>query len=252
MTAVSSSTSFPTPLASSADGVTNGANPNSGTAGGVITDNKTFQQTYSQFLTLLTAQLQHQDPTSPMDTAQFTSQLVSFSEVEQQLKTNADLDKLVAQQNNNQASLGLSYIGLNVSVEGDKFDFDPAKYTSITLSYDLSATPATNKINILDQNGNTVYSTNGQLTAGKNTFTWDGKDNSGNFVPGGTYSIQVAAMDATKTPVSVTTEVPGQVIGMQTQSDGTVELQVGSQLVPLTSITSAYLPAKASSSASGG
>lgn len=245
MTTVSSSTSFATPQAAT-NGTPN-ADPNSGTAGGVITDSKSLQQTYSQFLTLLTTQLQHQDPTSPMDTAQFTSQLVSFSQVEQQLKTNADLDKLVSSSGNNQTSLGLSYIGLNVDVQGSNFDFDPSKFSSVTLSYNLPSTPATNKINIVDQHGNVVYSTNGALSSGNNTVSWNGNDNNGNPVPAGTYSIQVTALDATQNPIAATTQVPGQVTGMQTASDGTVELQVGSQLVPISSVTAAYMPGNATS-----
>ncbi len=239
-TAISSNTSFPTPKLPS-DASSSSASSGSGANGtGTISDAASLQKTYSQFLTLLTTQLKHQDPTQPMDTAQFTSQLVSFSQVEQQLKTNSDLDQLVASSNNNQASLGLSYIGKNVAVQGNQFDFNPKTEASVSIGYNLSAAPATDNINIVDSKGNTVYSTTGSLTAGQNSFSWNGLDNSGSPVPAGTYTVQVNAMDAQKTAVDATTSVPGTVSGMQTASDGSVQLMVGSQLVPLTSISAVY------------
>ena len=214
------------------------------TAGGsgVITNQASLNQTYSQFLTLLTTQLKHQDPTSPMDTSQFTSQLVSFSQVEQQLKTNASLSQLVTLAGNNQTSLGLSYIGLNVNTQGNQFGFDPSKNASVTVGYNLSASAASNTINVLDSSGNVVYATAGSLNSGANSFTWNGVESNGTKAPAGTYTVQVTALDATKNPVSVTTQVPGTVTGMQTASDGTVELVIGSQLVPLANVTAAYLP----------
>ncbi len=51
-----------------------------------------------QFLTLLTTQLQNQDPLSPMDSTEFTNQLVQFSQVEQQITSNQKLDSLLALQ----------------------------------------------------------------------------------------------------------------------------------------------------------
>jgi flagellar basal-body rod modification protein FlgD len=181
-----------------------------------------------------------------MDTAQFTSQLVSFSQVEQQLKSNADLDKLVKMAGNNQTQLGLSYIGLDVVAQGSQFSFDPAKESSVTLGYSLASAAAKDNISVLDSKGNTVFSTTGSLAQGANTFTWNGKDSNGNPAPAGNYTIQVSASDATNSPVSATTQVPGQVTGMQTASDGTVQLVVGGQVIPLSSITSASLPQTAS------
>ena len=252
MTTVSSPSAFQTP-ATTPPASSSTANGSGGP--GIITNQGSLDTTFSDFLTLLTTQLKHQDPTSPMDTAQFTSQLVSFSQVEQQLKSNADLDKLVTMANNNQTSLGLSYIGLNVDVQGNKFNFDPSKDASVTVGYNLASAATSDKINVLDGNGNTVYTTGGSLKSGPSTFSWNGNDQNGKPVPAGTYTVEVSASDSTNTPINVTTQVPGQVTGMQTASDGTVELMVGGQLVPLTSVTSAFLPVTASnsgSSATGG
>src|SRR5262249_32024485 len=69
---------------------------------------------FAQFLTLLTTQLQNQDPLNPMDSAQFTNQLVMFSQVEQQINANQKLDSLVALGVSNGLSAALGYVGLDV------------------------------------------------------------------------------------------------------------------------------------------
>lgn len=239
MTAVSSSTAYPTPATTT----TPAAATSDATGGlGAITNQSSLDATQNEFLTLLTTQLQNQDPTSPMDTSQFTSELVSLSQVQQQLTTNQDLSQLVTLGQNNQSQLGLSYMGLNVSVDGSQFSFNPSTDASVTVGYNLASAAATNTINVLDSNGNTVYTTTGSLAAGQNSFSWNGTETNGSTAPAGTYSVQVVASTATNTPVSVTTQVPGTVTGMQTASDGTVELMVGSQLVPLSNVTSASIP----------
>jgi flagellar basal-body rod modification protein FlgD len=248
MTAVSSPNAnvFPTPAATTpATTPTAGSATAGGSNGnnvGVITNQSSLNETESQFLTLLTTQLQNQDPTSPMDTSQFTSELVSMSQVEQQLNTNQDLSQLVSLGQNNQSQLGLSYMGLDVDVQGNQFSFNPSTDASVTVGYNLASAAASNTINVLDSSGNVVYTTQGSLNSGTNNFTWNGTETNGSAAPAGTYTVQVNAASATNTPVSATTNVPGQVTGMQTASDGTVELIVNGQAVPLSSVTSATLP----------
>src|SRR5665213_1167428 len=70
-----------------------------------------FTSNFNTFLTLLTTQLQNQDPLSPMDTNTFTQQLVSFSEVEQQIDTNNNLQNLIQLQTANEAISALPLIG---------------------------------------------------------------------------------------------------------------------------------------------
>ena len=76
---------------------------------------------FSQFLSLLTTQLQHQDPLSPMDTTEFTNQLVAFTGVEQQINTNQKLDSLVSLQLGNAMGSALGYVGLDVSYISSEF-----------------------------------------------------------------------------------------------------------------------------------
>src|SRR3978361_1894744 len=73
---------------------------------------------FQSFLTLLTTQLQNQNPLDPLDTNQFTQQLVQFAGVEQQLKSNDQLKSLVAMQKTAQATQALIYVGNTVAVDG--------------------------------------------------------------------------------------------------------------------------------------
>jgi flagellar basal-body rod modification protein FlgD len=228
-----STNSFPTPVTTPAAAVADKAS-----------DKKTLNQDFDQFLLLLTTQLKNQDPLSPMDSTEFTNQLVNFSQVEQQIKTNDNLSKLLTMSNNSQTTLGLSYIGLSIGIKGNRFEFDPNSTASVKVNYNLPAPASTDTISIMDQNGNTVYTTSGELLSGTHSFTWNGKDQSGQSVPAGIYTLQVSAVDGSHNPINVSTQVPGYVTGIQTADDGSIELMVGTlspQLVPLSSVTQASL-----------
>lgn len=212
------------------------------TASKATADASALNQSFDQFLLLLTTQLKNQDPLAPMDSAQFTNQLVSFSGVEQQIKTNANLAKLVANASTTQTSVALGYIGLNVDVNGKQFDHSGAG--GVKTIYKLSSDASINTVNILDQQGNTVYTTTGELSSGLHTFIWDGTDSNGQPAPAGTYTLQVGALDAAQKNISVTTIVPGYVTGIETAADGNINLIVGThtpQLISLSSVTRATL-----------
>ena len=78
-----------------------------------------LDDTYNNFLQLLTKQLQNQDPLNPMDTAQFTQQLVGFSQVEQQIASNKSLEKLIALQSSTNAFGAVSFLGNEVAVDSN-------------------------------------------------------------------------------------------------------------------------------------
>src|SRR2546423_10774530 len=80
--------------------------------------NKTIADNFQTFLTLLTTQLKNQNPLDPLDTNQFTSQLVQFAQVEQQLKQNDQLATLVSLQKTAQSTAALDFVGQTVSVDG--------------------------------------------------------------------------------------------------------------------------------------
>lgn len=209
---------------------------------GETADAGALNQSFDQFLLLLTTQLKNQDPLSPMDSTEFTNQLVSFSGVEQQIKTNAALAKLVANASNTQTSVALGYIGLNVDVNGKQFDYNGSG--SVKTIYNLPSDASINTISIQDQNGNSVFTTTGELSSGSHTFMWDGLDSNGQQVPAGTYTLQVGALDAAQKILSVKTTVPGFVTGIETAADGNINLIIGThtpQSIPLSGVTQATL-----------
>src|SRR5215207_362147 len=81
-------------------------------------DSATVAGNFQSFLTLLTTQLQNQNPLDPLDTNQFTQQLVQFAQVEQQLKQNDQLTKLIDIQKTTQATQALNFVGSKVVVDG--------------------------------------------------------------------------------------------------------------------------------------
>ena len=193
-----------------------------------------LNQDFDHFLRLLTTQLQNQDPLSPMDSTEFTNQLVSFSQVEQQIKTNDNLNNLLAFQTLNLTALGVSFIGKDVEIAGKFFQSDGT--VPSTLSYELPENAATGTVTILDENDEVVFSQDIELTAGVHTFVWDGKDQSGVPVPEGKYEIRVAALTETSGSLNVSTYVPGHVSGLESDDSGQLLLNVGDQKILITDV----------------
>lgn len=159
---------------------------------------------FQTFLTLLTTQLQNQNPLDPLDTNQFTQQLVQFAGVEQQLKSNEQLKALLEIEKTAQSTQALIYVGTNVAVDGSTQKFDGS--ATWNLKADRSATAA---ITITNSTGQTVYSGNFTLNQGNASFVWDGKGNDGTQHPAGTYKLTATAKDSTGKDVAIATEIQG-------------------------------------------
>ncbi|MDB5492529.1 MAG: Flagellar basal-body rod modification protein FlgD [Micavibrio sp.] len=204
----------------------------------------TLSKDFNQFLTLLTTQLQNQDPLNPMDSAQFTQQLVAFSGVEQQINTNQKLDNLLALQLNTASTVGLGYVGMDITYTSAEMNHVAG--ASDPINYTLASDATTLKVNIYDEAGNIVRSIDGGKSASSaNKVVWDGKDADGNVMKAGTYGIQVAASDADGKTIATSTAVTGTVKGIETQ-DGSIYLLVGDRAVALNSVIQAVKPATAS------
>jgi flagellar basal-body rod modification protein FlgD len=199
-----------------------------------------LNQDFDDFLTLLTTQLQNQDPLEPMDTSEFTNQLVQFSGVEQQLRTNDTLEDMRALGMLQITDIGLGFVGMDVQMAGDTFDFDGA--SEVELSYELPEASKNTNISIKNADGDSVYSMDGEIIAGQKEFIWDGKNRDGFAVPPGQYTFEVSAQNIDGKSMNVSTQVPGKVNGIESDGTGNVMLVIGNQKVPITDVTRATLP----------
>jgi flagellar basal-body rod modification protein FlgD len=190
---------------------------------------KELSSNFSTFLTLLTTQLKNQDPTSPMDSNQFTQQLVMYSQVEQQISTNDNLKTLISQGTSNAASMTTGYLGKKVSITNGNASLTNG---SATWTYNLKTAAATNQLLISDANGKAVYTGTGQTSAGNSSFTWDGKDNNGNQLPDGTYKLTVTAADTSGNNITSTVASAGTVTQID-MTGATPQLIVGNMEVGL-------------------
>jgi flagellar basal-body rod modification protein FlgD len=176
-------------------------------AASASSDNKMIASNFTTFLQLLTTQLKNQNPLDPLDTNQFTQQLVQFAQVEQQMKSNDQLSSLVSIEKSAQQTTALAYVGATVVVDGATASL---KDGVGTWSYNVTK-PATATVTIKDSTGQTAYSGTMAVNPGDQKFTWDGKGNTGTQWPNGNYTMTVTALDANKQPVAISTEVQAQV-----------------------------------------
>jgi flagellar basal-body rod modification protein FlgD len=178
---------------------------------------------FNTFLSLLTTQLKNQDPTSPLDSNQFTQQLVQMTGVEQQLNGNTLLKQLVANTSNG-ISTAVSLIGKNVKAVSDTANLSGGQ---AQWAYNLPANAADVKVEVLNSAGNVLHAeAPANRTAGDHAFSWNGKDLSGTQLPnGGTYTLRVTATDANGATLATTNYVQGVVTGV-TQSNGATSITV--------------------------
>jgi len=192
---VVSGTTNPTASSSSGDSL-------SATTGATLAGN------FQTFLTLLTTQLQNQNPLDPLDTNQFTQQLVQFASVEQQLKTNDQLTTLVSLQQTAQSTQALGFVGKTAVVDGSTTAVKNGAAT-----WELSVPSNSNvNISITNSTGQTVFTGNYGVNAGNNQpFTWDGKGNDGTQWPDGQYKLTATGADSSGNPVAISTQIQGVV-----------------------------------------
>src|SRR5712691_6604673 len=192
---------------------------------------------FQEFLKLLTTQLKNQDPLSPLDTNQFTQQLVAFASVEQQLKTNTDLDKLVMLNKTSQATAALGFVGSQVTADGSTTQ----SKNGLAAWNITSPRPAAASVSIVDQNGNTVWTGQQTLDTGTQSYSWNGRTSTGTIAPDGLYTIQITAQDAAGQSVAVSTQYTGTVTGVDLSGSQPL-LQVGSSYLTISQIRSIQRP----------
>jgi len=179
---------------------------------------QTLSADMDTFLTMLTTQLQYQDPLDPMDAAEYTNQLVQYSNVEQAIQTNTKLDNLLNLSIYNLGVQASTYVGKTVQAIGDMMPLDGGVGKA---TYTLSKNVSECTIVVKDANGNVVYNTIGENSAGAHDFVWDGKNSAGEQLPDGAYQIVVnTTVPSGETSAAVATTVFGRVTGVASDDSG--------------------------------
>jgi flagellar basal-body rod modification protein FlgD len=186
---------------------------------------------FNDFLNLLMTQLQNQDPTSPMDTTQFTSELVQFASVEQQISTNSSLGTLIQATQGSETLQASAMVGKTVDATTAAL---PLQNSSGSVQF---TTPAAEPVAIAvyDSAGNEVRNITATSNQGSNTWTWNGTNDAGTQLPDGTYRVDVETANANGVATAVPFTVQGTVTGVS-NSGTTVDLQLGTTTVPLSSV----------------
>jgi flagellar basal-body rod modification protein FlgD len=197
------------------------------------------------FLKLLTTQLKNQDPLSPTDTTQMTSQITQMTGVEQQLVTNDLLTALVGMNTSGGISDAVNLMGKQVTAETDK---SVLKDNAAAWTYTQGRSATSVKIEIVDKYDKTIRTVLPEdMSSGDHTFTWDGKSDDGTLQPaGGAYTIKVTATDGNGT--AITTSSKGRIDGIVTKvtnESGANMVWIGDTKVPIDSVIGVTEAAKA-------
>lgn len=203
-------------------------------AGSAAAGAASLADNFDTFLTLLTTQLKNQDPLSPMDSNEFTQQLVQFSSVEQQIHANKNLENLIALQKASAGATAAGYIGRRVTAQTDTAALIGGQ---AAWTYALDGNAEQTSIVIKDSTGKVVATRSGETGIGKHDFNWDGLNNVGQPLPDGPYSIEVSAFDGNGAPVNVATGITGVVSGVVLTGDEP-ELAINGVTVKLSDILS--------------
>lgn len=197
---------------------------------------KSLSENFDQFLTMLTVQLQNQDPLSPMDSTEFTNQLVMFSQLEQDIKANENIEQVIALQKSAETTAALSYLGKNIKAQSSVVLLDGGQ---TDFAYDMPAGAETASITIFDSDGNIVTILPAETTPGQHNTSWNGENDQGVLQSDGIYSILVSAVDKDDVPLpAATVYFKGTATGV-TQEGGDTLVQVGPISIPLGAIVSA-------------
>ena len=195
---------------------------------GTMEDKNNLQD---QFLEMLMAQIQHQDPLNPMEPSEFTSQLAQLSTVEQLESVNKNLNYqqlYLASINNSQA---LGFIGHEVMAAGNSVHWDGENSGEINYSLEGNATRVV--VNVFDKNDTLVRTIHlGEQQKGWHKISWDGSDSTGQQLPEGTYTFKVMASDSSGDAINSSTMLSGVVDGIDFE-DGVTYVTVQGQKIPI-------------------
>jgi flagellar basal-body rod modification protein FlgD len=168
-----------------------------------------------------------------MDSSQFTQQLVEFSQVEQQIDTNKNLQSLIALGQANTLSSATNYLGKTITITTGN---GALQDSSCTWRYALGADASSTTLTVSDSNGKVVYTGDGETISGGHDFTWDGQDNAGNQMPDGVYKLSVTSTASDGEPIQSAIAFKGVVDEINLTGTEPL-LMIGGMAVPLSQVS---------------
>lgn len=189
---------------------------------------------FNTFLQMLMTQLKNQDPTSPMDSNQFTSELVQFSSVEQQINTNTSLTSLIQLTQAGQIMNSSSMVGKQVEVTSTDLALQNGQ---ATIHFNSPAAEPVG-ISVTTDAGVKLLDTTTQANSGSNSWTWNGKTTGGNQLPDGAYKVTVTGQNTDGTTSALDYTVLGTATGVKSDTTNGLNLQLGPLAVPFKSVVS--------------
>ena len=200
---------------------------------------KGLADNFDTFLVLLTTQLKNQDPLAPMDSSEFTNQLVQFSSVEQQIQANKNLESLIAMTGANAGNATLGYLGREVRIESNQANLAAG---SASWTYQVDPGAVSSVMVVKNAAGRIIFSRPGEIGAGAHEFNWDGKDINGIAQPDAVYTAQIVTLDKDGNAANAKLFSTGVVDGVEMLTGAPV-LTIGGIKATLGSILSIALPA---------
>jgi len=204
------------------------------TSGTAASDRNQLVGSFDTFLQLLTTQLKNQTPTDPLDVNEFTQQLVQYSTVEQQIQSNDHLEGILASMSAANVASLVGYLGNEVAASGDVTQLQNGQ---ATWAYDAPTAASEAVVRIADSNGNVIYTELTSFPSGEGTFTWDGRNDAGQLMSPGFYSISINAQNSGSPVVVSTNSVEGEVTAVDT-SGSQPALTIDGVTVPLSAVSS--------------
>ena len=208
------------------------ATPSAATAASGTNALQSLTSNYQTFLKMLMTQLQNQDPSNPMNTDQFTTELVQFSSVEQQIQTNTSLSQLISLGQASQMLQTSSILGHSVTATSNQLALQGG---NAALNF-TAATPGPVTIQVSNANGQVVAQSKVTATAGTNAWSWNGQSASGTQLPDGAYGVTVTQAGSGGASAALPFTITGTVTGAQS-ANGTMQIDLGTLQLPMSSVT---------------
>jgi flagellar basal-body rod modification protein FlgD len=202
-------------------------------ASGAARSQSQLAANFDTFLLLLTAQLKNQDPLEPMDSNEFTQQLVQFSQVEQQINSNKNLESLISLTKARSSSDAVSYLGKTLTLTDGTAALMGGQ---ATWAYALDNAAANATLTVKNARGDVVYTAPAETSAGMHSFEWNGVGSNGVTLAPGPYQLTVTAKNSDGG--SIKTRVASQGVISEVDLTGSEPLlMIGPLGVPISKAT---------------